>query len=554
MKRKIITILIGLLSISIAGIIIVQLVWIRNAIYVKEELFMRNASEAMQNTVKRLETLHDVMIINRLAFPDSALWLNRRLISPPPLPAVGIKNPGQRLVFREESGRETNIRIEIGSDSLHHFRYEMSSGNKMKEKVSTDGTKNLEEVIVLRKNISGSFDSMKRSGLQRLDSLTEIFDTLLISPHETRQIHLRASNLKNVTQKAVNEIIALDKPDMDQKELESILAEELQNRNIPIPFQYAVIRDSSILLTTGIADTTALLSSPLKTELFPSALFRRNQQLTLYFPDRETYIYRSMSWLLLASFLFSVIVLITFAASVLLLLRQKRISEMKSDFINNMTHEFKTPIATIAVAADSLLKDKVLADREMIKYFSEMIRKENKRMNRQVEDILTIARLEKKEMDFSWQQFDVHELLNEVIEAFRVQVVQRDGHILSVYESTRPLVVSDRKYLAHAVLNLLDNANKYSPEAPHIMVRTADTEGGVLVSVTDKGIGMTRQVQARIFERFYRQSSGNIHNVKGFGLGLSYTRAVVEAGKGWIRVQSEPGKGSRFELFLPSGQ
>lgn len=554
MKRKIITILIGLLSISIAGIIIVQLVWIRNAIYVKEELFMRNASEAMQNTVKRLETLHDVMIINRLAFPDSALWLNRRLIAPPPLPAGGIKNPGQRLVFREESGRETNIRIEIGSDSLHHFRYEMSSGNKMKEKVSTDGTKNLEEVIVLRKNISGSFDSLKRSGLQRLDSLTEIFDTLLNRPHETRQIHLRASNLKNVTQKAVNEIIALDKTDMDQKELESILAEELQNRNIPIPFQYAVIRDSSILLANGTADTTALLSSPLKTELFPSALFRRNQQLTLYFPDRETYIYRSMSWLLLASFLFSVIVLITFAASVLLLLRQKRISEMKSDFINNMTHEFKTPIATIAVAADSLLKDKVLADREMIKYFSEMIRKENKRMNRQVEDILTIARLEKKEMDFSWQQFDVHELLNEVIEAFRVQVVQRDGHILSVYESTRPLVVSDRKYLAHAVLNLLDNANKYSPEAPHIMVRTADTEGGVLVSVTDKGIGMTRQVQARIFERFYRQSSGNIHNVKGFGLGLSYTRAVVEAGKGWIRVQSEPGKGSRFELFLPSGQ
>ncbi len=550
MKRKIITILIGLLSISIAGIIIVQLVWIRNAVHVKEELFMRNASEALQSTVKRLETLHDVMIINRLAFPDSMLWLNRRLMAPH---VTSLKNSGQKFVFNKGNGQSANIRIKVDPDSITQFTYEVSSANGSVQKFSDSINPKLQEVIVLQKNIPESFDSLMKSGLTRLDSLTEVFDTLIMRQHQTRQIHLRASNLRNLTQKAVNEIIALDKPDIDPDQLGKILSEELQNRNIPIPFQYAVFRDSTLLLAPSAVDTTALLSSGLKTELFPDALFRRNQQLSLYFPDREGYIYRSMSWLLLASLLFSVVVLVTFAASVLLLLRQKRISEMKSDFINNMTHEFKTPIATIAVAADSLFNSKVLADRERIKYFTEMIRKENQRMNRQVEDILTIARLEKKEMDFNWQQFDVHELLNEVIEAFRVQVTERGGQILSVYEATLPLIVSDRKHLAHAVLNLLDNANKYSPEAPHIIVRTADCEGGVLVSVTDKGIGMTRQVQARIFERFYRQSSGNIHNVKGFGLGLSYTKAVIEAGKGWIKVQSEPGKGSRFDLFLPSG-
>jgi two-component system, OmpR family, phosphate regulon sensor histidine kinase PhoR len=551
MKRKIITILLGLLSISIGGIITVQLIWINNAIRVKEELFTRNASEALQKTVMRLENLHDVMIINRMAFPDSALWLNRSRMLPPAPPQIGNKNPGQRFVFSSNSHPGQNIRIETDSDSLTHFNYEIiTNGNNPQSDFKTEVRKQ-EDVIVMRKRTTGSFDSLMKTSLERLDSLSGVFDTIMIRQQTTPQIHVRASNLRNITQKAVSEIIALDKPDIDPQNLESILAEELLNRNIPIPFQFGVLRDSTLLLASEVVDTTVLLNSSLKTELFPGSLFRRNQQLSLFFPDRDVFIYRSMSWLLAASFFFSAIMLVTFAMSVLFLLRQKKISEMKSDFINNMTHEFKTPIATIAVASDSLFNDKVLADPDMIKYFSGMIKKENQRMNRQVEDILTIARLEKKELEFKWETFNIHEVLNEVIESFRVQVEQREGKILSVFEATRPLVVSDKKHLSHAVFNLLDNANKYTEDTPRIIVRTSDTEGGVILSVTDNGIGMTRQVQTKIFERFYRQPSGNIHNVKGFGLGLSYTRAVVEAGKGNIRVKSEPGKGSSFEIFLP---
>lgn len=436
-------------------------------------------------------------------------------------------------------------------DTLTHFNYEFNTnGNNPHSDIKTEIHKQ-EEVIVMRKSGTGSFDSLMRTSLERLDSLSGVFDTILIRQQATPQIQVRTSNLRNITQKAVNEIIALDKPDIDPENLKSILAEELLNRNIPISFQFGVLRDSTLLLAIEAVDTTALLNSTLKTELFPGSLFRRNQQLSLFFPDRDVFIYRSMSWLLAASFLFSLIVLVTFAMSVLLLLRRKKISEMKSDFINNMTHEFKTPIATIAVASDSLFNDKVLADPDMIKYFSGMIRKENQRMNQQVEDILTIARLEKKELEFKWETFNIHEILTEVIESFRVQVEQREGKILSVFEATRPFVVSDKKHLSHAVFNLLDNANKYTEDSPRIIVRTSDSEGGVILSITDNGIGMTRQVQTKIFERFYRQPSGNIHNVKGFGLGLSYTSAVVEAGKGNIRVKSEPGKGSTFELFLP---
>lgn len=224
---------------------------------------------------------------------------------------------------------------------------------------------------------------------------------------------------------------------------------------------------------------------------------------------------------------------------------------MKSDFINNMTHEFKTPIATIAVAADSLLNEKVYADPEKVRYFSGMIRKENLRMDRQVEDILTIARLEKKELEFSWETFDIHEILTEAIDSINVQVSARGGQTLAIFEATQPMVVADRKHLMHAVFNLLDNANKYSPDTPRIVVKTQNNDQGVVVSVTDNGSGMSRQVQARIFERFYRQSSGNIHNIKGFGLGLSYARAVVESCRGTISVNSEQGKGSTFEIILP---
>ena len=225
---------------------------------------------------------------------------------------------------------------------------------------------------------------------------------------------------------------------------------------------------------------------------------------------------------------------------------------MQKDFINSVSHEFKTPIATIAVAADSLMNEKVSGNPDLVKYFSGMIRKENKRMDKQVEDILSIARMEKKELVFHWEKFNLHELLSDVIASIELQVQQRDGQIIAVLEATQPEVLSDRKHLSHAVFNLIDNANKYTEEKPRIVIHTINRDGGIQLSVTDNGTGMSKQVQARIFERFYRQSGGNIHNVKGFGLGLSYTRAVVEAGRGTIRVESEPGKGSRFELFLPA--
>ena len=224
---------------------------------------------------------------------------------------------------------------------------------------------------------------------------------------------------------------------------------------------------------------------------------------------------------------------------------------MKSDFINNMTHEFKTPLATISVAADSISNQKVIEKPERIRYFIDMIKKENTRMNRQVEDILTIARLDKKDFEFRWEAFNLHEVIDDAIQSILLQVEKKGGTLASDLRAENAVATSDRNHFANLIYNLLDNANKYSPQVPEIKISTRNTAKGIVITVEYKGIGMTRAVQSRIFERFYRQTSGNIHNVKGFGLGLSYVKAVLEANRGTIGVHSEPGKGSRFEVFVP---
>jgi len=216
-----------------------------------------------------------------------------------------------------------------------------------------------------------------------------------------------------------------------------------------------------------------------------------------------------------------------------------------------MTHEFKTPIATISLAADTIVNSRVIKDETSIRHFIGMIKKENSRMNKKVETILQIASLDKKEIEFRFENISLHTVIERAIETIEIQVHQRKGKIKLSLNAEQPFIYGDSEHLSNLVSNLLDNAIKYSPEMPQIALATNNIEKGVIFSVEDKGIGMTKAVQSKIFERFYRQSSGNIHDVKGFGLGLNYVRSIIEAHKGSINVFSEPGKGSRFEIFLP---
>jgi two-component system phosphate regulon sensor histidine kinase PhoR len=258
-----------------------------------------------------------------------------------------------------------------------------------------------------------------------------------------------------------------------------------------------------------------------------------------------------MAWVLGGSLLFSLIILATFGLSLYLIIHQKKVSEMKSDFLNNMTHEFKTPIATISLAADTITNPKVISDEASIRHFIGMIKKENSRMNKKVETILQIASLDKKEIAFKFENLSMHSVIERAVETIEIQVHQKNGRINLNLRAEEPVIYGDYEHLTNLVNNLLDNALKYSPESPEITVETGNNEKGLILSVKDNGIGMTKNVQSKIFERFYRQASGNIHDVKGFGLGLNYVRAIIEAHRGTVSVTSEPGKGSRFDIFLP---
>ncbi len=558
------------MGISILGIIAVQLVWINNAIRVKNELFSRSVNDALNSTVSKLEEMHNVGVINQLAFDGSQFQIPSPNINYEihtlvktndsiKTPSIPPRPPRPVRVIKEVDPKKGKTRVEIKLDSKQRskkaaqvFTYQFqSSSTAQKDSYRTNADS--DNVFFIQSDtIISNIDSLYAASMVKIDSLLSNLDTLKeIRPNFSKRVEMKASQLRKTANKFVTELEMWDVNKINKEQIQKVLDEELKNKNVPIDFQFAVINDTIVDSSTANIEPEELQKAEYQVELYPNNIFQKNVKLAVVFPHRENFIYRSLNWLLIASFLFSLFILGTFALSIYYILRQKKISEMKSDFINNMTHEFKTPIATISVATDSIANEKVIQNPEKIRYFTGMIKKENNRMNRQVEDILTIARLDKKDFEFTWEAVNVHELIQDAVQGLQLQIEKRGGFINLKLEAFNAVITTDKNHCTNVIFNLLDNAIKYSADAPEITITTRSKPKGVLISVADKGIGMTKSVQGKIFERFYRQSTGNVHNVKGFGLGLSYIKAVTEANQGSISVQSEPGKGSNFDIFLP---
>jgi len=274
-------------------------------------------------------------------------------------------------------------------------------------------------------------------------------------------------------------------------------------------------------------------------------------QFRLYFPNRSRVLWQDSWWLLAASLFFTCLILFAFSYTVYVILQQKKVSEMKNDFINNMTHEFKTPIATISLATDSLTSEKIIAHPDKIRRFASIITQENRRMLSQVEKVLQMALIDQRDFGLQMEEVALHELIAEAVDYIRMQVEKRGGQVEMDLRAKQSIVRVDRTHISNIFHNLLDNANKYSPNTPKIRVETVNVSDGVEIRVIDHGLGMTREARKQIFEKFFRVHTGNIHDVKGFGLGLSYVKAIVTAHEGNIDVESEPGRGSTFTVFLP---
>lgn len=522
-RRKIIG-LVALMAISLFGIIWVQITWIEQAIRVRNEQFDRSVAKGMGMVVEKLEKISDMQFLMRTDGPDSLI--RQELNRPITVPQLHISPPSGNYSDRSFSyiieqsyfnGNESNV--------TRHFHFEESGvivddkNERMPYIITSDpGTGSL-AVVDYQQYLENILEKRKKLDQISRQMVREIYDWE--STYRLRNVDMRKQ-----------------------------LDQAFYNVKLETPYQYSII-DNGRIIAGSFTDTAQIYTTPYQVKLYPGDVFQKNLRLSVHFPERKNYILRSMSLLLGGSAIFSLVILISFGLSLWFIIRQKRISEMKSDFINNMTHEFKTPIATISLASDSILNQKVIAKPDQIKYFTGMIQKENNRMNKQVESILQIASMDKKDFQLQFQDADLHQIIEKAIHSIQMQVEKRGGEVHLFLEAEKASLIADPLHTTNMIYNLLDNANKYSPEAPDITVRTKNQKGGVILRVEDRGMGMNRTVQTKIFERFYRQTSGNIHNVKGFGLGLSYVKAIVEAHRGWIKVQSEPGNGSIFSVFLP---
>ena len=269
-------------------------------------------------------------------------------------------------------------------------------------------------------------------------------------------------------------------------------------------------------------------------------------------PNIRYYLLRSLLWVIVGVVVFIIVVLAAFFITIRSLMTQRKLVEIKRDFINNMTHELKTPLATISLAVDALKSTKVNTDPKSVDYFSNIIKEENVRMNKHVETILQAAQLDKKENELNKQEVDLHDLILGVVDSFKLQLEGKPSNVQTILEANPSNIKVDEEHLLHVLSNLIDNAIKYSKNEIDITIQTKTLNNKTCIRIIDKGIGMDANSRKHIFEKFYRAHSGNVHDVKGYGLGMSYVKWVIDSHKGQITVHSEIGLGTAIEIILPN--
>lgn len=345
--------------------------------------------------------------------------------------------------------------------------------------------------------------------------------------------------------------IAFKKVDLEKMKFEFALANMDPRTNLPGKFE----RQSESFLaeyydTARNYSKGYLLVSPSGSATENLAM---DETLFIVGLDWKSFAFKSLRLRIATAILFVIIIITAFYLTVRTMIRQKKLGDIKNDFINNMTHEFKTPIATISLAVDAMKNEKVIQDKEKLSYFNRIIKEENQRMNRQVETILKASQLEKQEVELNLKPVHVHEIIKDVADNFALQLEEKQGKAELILNASNDLIQADEVHFSNLINNLMDNAIKYSKENIPIFIKITTELNGkhLIIRVEDNGIGMNKETVKRVFEKFYRAHTGNIHNVKGFGLGLSYVKTIIEAHHGQIKADSTLGKGSVFTIELP---
>ncbi len=498
--------LILLMTLSLTGITGIQAYWLNKSYHVEAEKFDQNVAEALKGVSSRLETLETIDFL----YDNIQL---QPLFSSKANPLIGFENNPDTSLKIESAEGAYRVKVIFGDDSLEVFE------SKSESSPGLYYTKSDTNYRLAMKD-----PSMLMGKFRKMDA---VFNQMILKSFEHGKVGAHK---------------------LTRRHLDSILAFELQAQGVKLDYEYCVNEDGEQILTSdGWAGADEQVH---QAALFPGDFFGHST-LMVNFPGKANYLLSSMWLTLMISLIFTTAIIFTFYRTVSYSLQQKRISDVKTDFINNMTHEFKTPIATINLAIDALKNPRVIGDIDRIKHYSEIIRQENQRMNLQVESVLRMALMDKKELELSFEPIVMQDLLKSCVDHISLKLESRSGKLTQWYHDQNARVMGDPNHLSNTVINLLDNALKYSIGSPEVKLTTEQTRDQFILIVSDKGIGMSREEQKHIFDRFFRVGSGNIHNIKGHGLGLSYARGIVESHGGRIEVESERNRGSKFYVYLP---
>ncbi|MEL4455164.1 HAMP domain-containing sensor histidine kinase [Lutimonas vermicola] len=518
MSKRIFVLLIVLMVISLFGIITVQIFWIRSSIEMREEQFSTSVKFALARVSENIQKREFRENISRYA----------------------------PLIDSMQKSKESNVRdfvfqqIDTSRNEIFTFRQSILENNyKSQFSPFEADTVNFK-----------TFLSREETQIEKIEFNSKDFSEL--SPKDRMVKVERLDKYDKLELESIFKNIVSRTPIHDRvssNEIRMNLDNELRARNIDTKFEFGVFSEE--LITKVKSDR--FVEKRGYTYNVPLFVTDDSIDYDLYvsFPEKKEYILSTISWILILSAIFIFIIILSFASALYQLIRQKQISEIKTDFINNMTHEFKTPIATINLAIDSIRNPKIIGDKEKVIRYSEMIREENKRMHAQVENVLRISKLEKNQLDLSKDVVDLHDIIEDAVSHVALIIRDREGFIEKNLEARQSEILASKFHMTNVITNILDNAIKYSEGPPEIRIKTENAGNNIVLKISDNGIGMSKHVQRKVFNKFYREETGNIHNVKGHGLGLSYVKSIVERHQGHVYLESEKGKGSTFTVKLP---
>lgn len=515
MNKKLFVLLIVLMSLSLLGIVFVQIYWISNAFQTKQEQFAINVRQVLlsvTNDIQGKETQEYYKIysanVDSIGIPEGVTFTELAYIT---------------------QNRATNETY-IFTDGILEQDYKLSAG-LFDMPVDSILFRKLTNTKITRR-ISEGMD-----GAPMTETKSESFTRL--KDYEQRQFEKFIGEVTSSTPiyKRIN-----------PREIEDLISAELKGRGLDSEFEFAVysneietkVRSKYFEKKPGSTYVVPLFANDLK----------NNYKLYVDFSDKRKFLINSILGMAVLSLGFTAVIVLAYGSAISQLYKQRQISQIRNDFINNMTHEFKTPIATINLALDALNNPKVKDNAEFLNRYLGMIRDENKRMHAQVENVLRISKMEKNELDLPKERVDLKEVVQDAMNHLILIVENRGGYIKTHFDAKYNYVLANKSHMTNVVVNILDNAVKYSEDEPKIDIFTENVKNSILLKITDQGAGMNKTVVKRIFEKFYREHTGDIHNVKGHGLGLAYVKSILDDHDAQIYVESEKGKGTTFTIKL----